>query len=320
MFYGKEGGFGFIRDNIDFNSWCSLLEIIPDPLAAAGYVPWPLRTPYFLFQMLFPGTRKAVLGANTVIDQAREAARQRTADLAAEKPLRQDILNQLIDIANTKGNEVGYTMDDVTLDVWVVIWAGSDTTAISIISIFYNLLRNPAALAKLRAELDEAVKNGALEIPVRFNDAVKLPYLRSCVLEGMRMHPGVGLSLPRVVPPGGAEISGHYIPADSEVSINPFVAHFDKEVFGTDADRFIPERWTRDGEDAGANMERNLLIFGYGKRICIGKHISYTEMYKLIATLLIKYDFQLTGGAWTHTEGWFPEQRNVNVRVKRRQA
>jgi len=45
-------------------------------------------------------------------------------------------------------------------------------------------MRNPAAYEKLTAEIDTAVADGALSMPVAYVEAVKLPYLKACINEG----------------------------------------------------------------------------------------------------------------------------------------
>jgi len=73
-------------------------------------------------------------------------------------------------------------------------------------------MRNPAAYEKLTAEIDTAVADSTLSMPVAYAEAVKLPYLKACINEGMRLHPSVGLTMPRLVPAGGPTISGFYFP------------------------------------------------------------------------------------------------------------
>jgi cytochrome P450 len=50
------------------------------------------------------------------------------------------------------------------------------------------------------------------------------------------------------------------------------LVHYDKEVFGDDAEIFNPERWI---EDDAVQMEKAMLQFGAGTRTCIGKKRSY---------------------------------------------
>lgn len=93
------------------------------------------------------------------------------------------------------------------------IGAGSDTTAIGFSAIIYLLLRHPDTLVVLREELASARLHGRLSDPATFQEAQKLPYLQACVKEAMRLHPATGQIMARVVPEGGAVLSGHFFPA-----------------------------------------------------------------------------------------------------------
>ncbi len=132
-------------------------------------------------------------------------------------------------------------------------------------------MRNPTAYGKLTTEIDNAVADGSLSFPVTYAEAIKLPYLKACINEGMRVHPSVGLTMPRNVPVGGAAISNFYFPAGYRVGINGAVVHYDKDVFGPDADVFNPDRWI---EGDAVLMERTMIQFGGGTRTCLGKNVS----------------------------------------------
>lgn len=87
------------------------------------------------------------------------------------------------------------------------ISAGADPTATVQKAIIYHLLRNPSVLDKLRAELDGA----NLPFPVSYEEAhnsSKLPYLEAVIMEGLRIHPTVGLCLERV----GTQLSQSFYP------------------------------------------------------------------------------------------------------------
>jgi len=195
--------------------------------------------------------------------------------------------------------------------------AGSDTTAIFLRAIMYFLLKNPECHAKLVEELAGARREGRLSEIVTWKEARELVYLDAVVKEAGRLHPAVGLALERVVPTQGVELCGEKIPGGTVVGINAWVAHRDKTMFGEDADEFRPERWLVDKEERVA-MERCLLTvsskfclspvsqlrgqgpnswglangnaqFGSGHRTCLGKNISYLEIYKAIPTLFSRY-------------------------------
>ena len=150
--------------------------------------------------------------------------------------------------------------------------AGSDTTAIALRSILYHLLKKPSTLHQLLAALDSASKRGDLSTPVHYAEAIKIPYLVACCKEGMRIHPSVGYSLARHVPDSGCEIAGDLFPSGVRVGISPAVLHFDKGVFGEDAEDFVVERWFRKN---AAIMDAHMLHFGHGARTCSGKDVSF---------------------------------------------
>lgn len=183
-----------------------------------------------------------------------------------------------------------------------LIIAGSDSTAISLSSIFYYLVQNPRVYQKLMLEIDAADTAGALAQSydstgdgdvVPFPAAKRLAYLDAVITEAFRMHPAVSLLLERVVPPGGTTICGDFIPGGTVVGCNAWVIHQSKEVFGQDADIYRPERWL---ETEGANpvklskMRQCMFQFGAGSRTCIGRNISLMETYKMVPSFLRKFE------------------------------
>ena len=195
-------------------------------------------------------------------------------------------------------------------------FAGSETTAISLSSVFYYLLRNPPALARLRAEIDDAARRGAFSDCetglVTWHESQRLEYLDAVVKESFRMHPAPGLPLERIVPPGGTEIAGRFVAGGTIVGCSAWVIHQNRDIFGHDADQFRPERWLVDEEKASVSPEARdreeqrvkemngmLLQFGMGSRTCIGKNISLLEIYKVVPSLLRRFEvreFFLGGG------------------------
>ena len=123
----------------------------------------------------------------------------------------QDILAKLMALQKDKPQE----MDDMSVLSMVTsnIFAGSDTTAISIRSIIYHLCKNPEYKTKLVQEIDEHKNAGKLTIPVSVDQTQEMPYLQAVMYEALRCHPAVGMSLPRVTPAGGIKVAGRFIPA-----------------------------------------------------------------------------------------------------------
>ncbi|KAF5004052.1 hypothetical protein FDECE_9427 [Fusarium decemcellulare] len=202
--------------------------------------------------------------------------------------------------------------------------AGSDTTAISLSAVLYYLLKNPACLQKLRDEIDALTARGELSKSPTFKESQQMPYLQAAIKEALRMHPATGLPLERVVPEGGATISGRFFPEGTVVGINTWVAHRDTRVFGDDAETFNPDRWFVEDSERLSMMNRYYMPFGLGSRTCSGRHVSMLEMCKLIPRIVRDFDFGLDPSLqheeWHTQNYWFVKPLDFKVRVEPRQS
>ncbi|KAL1838911.1 hypothetical protein VTJ49DRAFT_2075 [Mycothermus thermophilus] len=207
-------------------------------------------------------------------------------------------------------------------------FAGSETTAISLSAVFYFLLKTPHALARLREEIDQAAREGRFSDYetglVTWHESQTLPYLDMCVKEAFRLHPAPGLPMERVVPKGGIEIAGRKIPGGTIVGCSAWVLHRDREVFGEDVEVYRPERWEVKGPGDEARvkaMNGTMLQFGMGSRTCIGKNISLLEIYKLVPTMLRRFEirFDNPDSEWEIVNAWFVKQHNFITRFSLRE-
>ena len=84
----------------------------------------------------------------------------------------------------------------------------------------------------------------------------------------MRLHPGVAMPLERIVPQGGAEICGRFIPEGTVVGVHPWVIHRNESIFGKDAHEFRPDRWLECDPEQLKRMERNFLSVRFFISLC----------------------------------------------------
>ncbi|KAK8040932.1 Cytochrome P450 monooxygenase [Apiospora phragmitis] len=205
---------------------------------------------------------------------------------------RRDLLASLIKGHLKEGS--GFSEGDVFAVAHGAIFAGSDSTASTMQSFFHQVLSSPRVHASLTAEIEEAVRTGAIaaEGNVEWTEAQALPYFQACLKEAMRVRPAVGLNITRRVPPEGVEIEGQFFRGGTRVALNGWVLHRDRDVFGQDADIFRPERWLEDEEEA-RTMERYMFQFGGGSHVCIGRNLALLEINKVIPRLLRDFKFEL---------------------------
>lgn len=236
---------------------------------------------------------------------------ERLPDLTNEKPESQavnvkspDLLSKFLAAGQSQPEFMSQTL--VQTMAVSMAFAGSETTAISLSAVFYFLLKNPQAFARLRAEIDDAARAGAFEDSdtglVTWHESQRLPYLDACIKEAFRLHPAAGLPLERIVPEAGAEISGHFVPGGTIVGCSAWLIHINKSVFGEDAEIYRPERWLPDegvvktevgkiAEDRRIKeMNGTMFHFGMGSRTCLGKNISLLEIYKLVPSMLRRFE------------------------------
>lgn len=173
------------------------------------------------------------------------------------------------------------------------MFAGSDTTAITLRAIFYYILKNPSTMEKLTSELTRESKAGSFtrdDALVKWEEAKDLCYLSAVIKEALRCHPAVGLPLERVVPPQGASICGRHLPGGTIVGCSAWVIHRNEDIFGSDSAKFRPERWVEASQEQQTRMNQALFAFGAGSRTCAGKNISLLEMYKVVPAIIRMFE------------------------------
>ncbi|KAF2201807.1 cytochrome P450 [Delitschia confertaspora ATCC 74209] len=276
-----------------------------------GQMPWL----YWLHDYLSPVIGNW-LGVTARHGSLRSFAVKETESRKSRGSDHKDMLEKLLDIHHSKPAE--YDWNGVLSMATSNIFAGSDTTAISISAVLYHLCKFPECKAKLMDEILDRANAGQITDSILLVDAMKMPYLQACMHEVLRLHPAVGMALPRVVPVEGIHIDGKFIPGGTVIGTNPWVIHRDTNIFGEDAETFRPERWL---EGDRGHMDRFFIAFGAGARVCIGKNLSWMEMSKLIPLVLLNFDIELEDPAGEPKQNcwWFVKQEGLYMRVKRRE-
>jgi len=174
-------------------------------------------------------------------------------------------------------------------------------------------------------EIKEVLRNRphdeTFDRPITWPEGSKMPYYQGCIKECLRYHPALGQILPRIVPEGGIELCGHFLPEGTTVGCNAFTIHRDKDLFGQDADDFRPERWLEGNPEQIRKMETLNFWFGAGPRVCIGKNIAMLELTKFIPEFFRRFEVTITDPSrYTHHNigGWVCPQKGLDAQIKLR--
>lgn len=224
---------------------------------------------------------------------------------------RVDLLARLMEGKDESGVKLGRA--ELTAEALTQLIAGSDTTSNTSCAILYWVTKTPGVIEKLQKELDIAIPAG-VDVPTY--DMVKdLPYLRNVINETLRIHSTSSLGLPRLVPPGeGIEILGKHFPSYTVLSVPAYTIHHSKDIWGNDADEYVPERW-----DFLTERQKNSFIpFSYGPRSCVGRNVAEMELALIVGTTFRRYEFDLYQKVLETREGFLRKPLECMVGIKKR--
>lgn len=157
--------------------------------------------------------------------------------------------------------------------------AGIDTTFKTLLVFLLAMLHHPNAMKKAQAELDAVV--GSERMP-EFDDKAHLPYVNALISEVTRWRPVAVLGGAPHATTTDDYYEGMFIPKGSTVFANVYAIMRDPEVF-PNPDAFLPERFLGVTDPRLQNFE---IPFGFGRRICPGRHLAMNSLFVNIARIL----------------------------------
>ncbi|KAF8073622.1 cytochrome P450 [Lyophyllum atratum] len=247
----------------------------------------PGGTPIDLFPVLkyfpswFPGTHYANVARSQSqhfqklkdypLSQVMEQMNQGTA-----KP---SFLADQLEAFNQEGSPDAATLKRLKAAASIVYIAGAETTSSMLSFFILAMLLYPDCRQRAQAEIDAVV--GSDRLP-EFYDRKSLPYLECLLQEILRWNHAVPSGVPHrtmeddiykgMLIPKGSTIIGNIrsMTLDDSVYKNPF---------DFDPIRFLPA-------PAGRGEPYAISPFGFGRRICPGRHLADDSLWIAIATIL----------------------------------
>ncbi|KAF5177049.1 Cytochrome p450 [Thalictrum thalictroides] len=171
--------------------------------------------------------------------------------------------------------------------IWVLVAAGTDTSAGTMEWAMSLLLNNPQVIKKAQAEIDVQVEKDRL---VDESDINKLPYLHCIINETLRMYPAG----PLLVPHESSEdcvVCGFNVPRGTMLLVNMWGIQNDPKLWD-EPTKFKPERFeglegTRDGF--------KFMPFGSGRRGCPGEGLAMRVVPLALGALIQCFDWERIG-------------------------
>lgn len=213
------------------------------------------------------------------------------------------------------------------------IIAGHETTAFALTYVCYELsrpvhrARQEALRAELRAAFGRPEKDSDVIVDMRTIDS--LPYLDAILQENFRVHTSGPGFLPRELPetytidteegcdgdnekPGNRKIT---LPKGTIVSCQQHLLHRIPEIF-PQPDHWLPERWLQNSGEPDAHhkrrvakMNKHIMLFGKGVRMCLGMNFALAEIKCALANLYWRYESRICSD-WCDVVNYGTEEKN----------
>ncbi|XP_009695122.1 PREDICTED: cytochrome P450 1A4-like [Cariama cristata] len=170
--------------------------------------------------------------------------------------------------------------------------AGFDTVATALSWSLMYVALYPDIQKRIQEELDQTIGR---ERKPRLSDRGTLPYTEAFILEMFRHSSFLPFTIPHSTTKATA-LNGYYIPKGTCVFVNQWQVNHDEKLW-KDPSTFNPERFLNAaGTEINKTESDKVMIFGLGKRRCIGESIGRWEVFLFLATMLQQLEFSLRPG------------------------
>ncbi|KAF7350121.1 Cytochrome P450 [Mycena venus] len=210
------------------------------------------------------------------------AETKRQMELGIARPsFTADSLNALKD----SDGDTYYTESTVRATAGTMYVGGADTTVSALGSFILGMLANPAAQRKAQAEIDSVTKGRYLP---DFADEAAMPYVAAVVKETLRWKNVGPIAIPHFITVED-EYQGYRIPANSIVIGNTWAILHDETVY-PEPYTFRPERFLLDDGSPNPAVPDPEVAFGYGRRLCPGRHMASASLWITVSSVLAAFD------------------------------
>ena len=189
------------------------------------------------------------------------------------------LLSMMQDAANDP-ERPEFTEAQIIDEMKQYLWAGTETTALTLAWCFYLLHLYPEVAERIRREGEETYGD---RVPT-WEDIHGLTYTRSVIQETMRLYPPIWSFIRQAV--AEDEIGGHKVRPGDKMVMCAYIVHHHPQ-YWKDPDNFDPERFSP--ENATKRTKYSYLPFGAGRRSCIGGALSLVENTLALTQLLRRF-------------------------------
>ncbi|XP_074569488.1 tyrosine N-monooxygenase-like [Curcuma longa] len=211
---------------------------------------------------------------------------------SGEKKEVEDLLDVMISLADDSGEPI-LSSEEIKAQLAEFMYAAVDNPSNTAEWLLAHLLEQPDIMRKVVEELDRVVGKERLVVE---SDFARLPYVKACAREALRLHPVAAFNPPHVAI-DDAVVSNYFIPKGSMVLLGRAALGRNPKVWD-DPTRFHPSRHLMDGQQEVELAEPNLRMISFttGRRQCMGAQLGTVMTYMLVGRVLQAFEWSLPAG------------------------
>ncbi|KAI8100201.1 cytochrome P450 [Halteromyces radiatus] len=182
--------------------------------------------------------------------------------------------------------EHGLDDKDVIVTMSDLLGGGTDTSSVSLSWMIVILSHHHDVQKKIQAELDAFIQTHG-RLPT-FEERDQIPYTIAVQKECMRYKSTGFFGVPHMAS-SDVVVRDYFIPKGTVLISNMVGLHMNSDIY-SDPETFKPERFLNNtrtmSSSANGNVnQRDLFIFGWGRRICPGIYLAEVEMFHIFVRI-----------------------------------
>lgn len=258
-----------------------LKEMRPEVAAVFSAFPFLLRLPSWLPGMRLK--RVSPLAKELALENMESPFAYTERGLATGSVSPCMVADHLLELDDSHGDSA-WQKKAVKESAATAFGAGTETTAAVLMNFILVMILYPDVQQKAHKLVDSVV--GAKKLPT-FHDRPSLPYIDAILRECMRWRPVFPLAIMHAAVESDV-YEDYYIPKGAIITPNVWAMCHNEDKY-INASDFNPDRFLN--PDGTLTDDTVSFVWGFGRRICPGRHLAESSIWSAMACMLAVFKF-----------------------------